>query len=56
MSCKLDAGSSNSYFFTGLNVHSTSIYLGNTAENPKNLFYRKSLGGSMTDELGSWIT
>ena len=28
MSCKLDAGSSNSYSFTGPNVHSTSIYLG----------------------------
>jgi hypothetical protein len=27
MSCKLDAGSSNSYSFTGPNVHSTSIYL-----------------------------
>ena len=28
MSCKLDAGSSNLYSFTGPNVHSTSIYLG----------------------------
>ena len=28
MSCKLDAGSSNLYCFTGPNVHSTSIYLG----------------------------
>jgi hypothetical protein len=28
MSCKLDAGSSNSYSFTGPNVHSTSIYRG----------------------------
>jgi len=28
MSCKLDAGSSNSYSFNGPNVHSTSIYLG----------------------------
>ena len=28
MSYKLDAGSSNSYSFTGPNVHSTSIYLG----------------------------
>jgi hypothetical protein len=27
MSCKLDAGSSNLHSFTGLNVHSTSIYL-----------------------------
>ena len=27
-SCKLDAGSSNSYSFTGPNVQSTSIYLG----------------------------
>ena len=28
ISCKLDAGSSNSYPFTGPNVHSNSIYLG----------------------------
>ena len=28
MSCNLDARSSNSYSFTGPNVHSTSIYLG----------------------------
>jgi hypothetical protein len=28
ISCKLDGGSSHSYSFTGLNVHSTSIYLG----------------------------
>ena len=28
MPCKLDAGSNNSYSFTGPNVHSTSIYLG----------------------------
>ena len=28
MSCKLDARSSNSYSFTGLNVHSSSIYHG----------------------------
>ena len=27
MSCKFDAGSNNSYSFTGSNVHSTSIYL-----------------------------
>jgi hypothetical protein len=31
--CKLDAGSSNSYFFTGPNGNSTSIYLGKHCDN-----------------------
>jgi len=39
MSCKLDAGSSNLYSFTGPNVCSTSIYLGKHCMSPTCAFF-----------------
>jgi hypothetical protein len=46
MSYKLGAGSSNSYSFTGLNVHSTSIYLGKHCK----LSWNQTIHGELDDQ------